>query len=37
VPERKLARANVAAVLADIERQGFYLQLPPGPTELRKG
>lgn len=28
-PERRLARADAARVLADIEGQGFYLQLPP--------
>jgi uncharacterized protein YcgL (UPF0745 family) len=26
---RKLARADAAQVLADIERRGFYLQMPP--------
>ena len=29
--ERKLARANAADVLAQIEAAGFYLQLPPPP------
>ncbi len=28
-PQRKLARANAADVLAAIAAQGFYLQLPP--------
>ena len=28
-PERKLARAEAAAVLDAIEHQGFYLQMPP--------
>jgi len=28
-PLRKLARAEVSTVLADLSRQGFYLQLPP--------
>jgi uncharacterized protein len=28
-PQRKLARANVEDVLASIESQGFYLQMPP--------
>ena len=33
-PERKLARADVQAVLASIEKQGFYLQMPPTMAEL---
>ena len=33
-PERKLARADTAEVLAQIERQGFYLQMPPTAEEL---
>ncbi len=28
-PERRLARADAASVLAAIEANGFYLQLPP--------
>lgn len=28
-PEKKLAHANVNAVMALIEENGFYLQLPP--------
>ncbi len=28
-PERKLARVGAAEVLAGIDEQGFYLQLPP--------
>jgi uncharacterized protein YcgL (UPF0745 family) len=28
-PERKLARANIDTVLADLESRGFYLQMPP--------
>jgi uncharacterized protein YcgL (UPF0745 family) len=28
-PERKLARADINKVLADIEEQGYYLQMPP--------
>lgn len=28
-PERKLARANAAAVLEELARRGFHLQLPP--------
>ena len=27
--ERKLARADVAKVMADIQEKGFYLQMPP--------
>ena len=33
-PDRKLARANAAEVLAKIEQQGFYLQMPPTEAEL---
>lgn len=33
-PERKLARAKTAEVLADIEEKGFYLQMPPTPAQL---
>lgn len=35
-PERKLARADVADVIAAIEEQGFYLQMPPSvePMEV---
>lgn len=28
-PEKKLARADIAKVLGDLESKGFYLQLPP--------
>ena len=28
-PDRKLARADVADVIAAIDSQGFYLQMPP--------
>jgi uncharacterized protein len=28
-PEKKLAHANVQAVMALLEENGFYLQLPP--------
>jgi uncharacterized protein YcgL (UPF0745 family) len=31
--EKKLARAEPAKVLADIEEKGFYLQMPPAPEE----
>lgn len=30
-PERKLARADIAQVLAQLDAQGFYLQMPPPP------
>lgn len=32
--DHKLARADAAEVLANIERQGFYLQMPPTSAEL---
>ena len=35
-PGRKLARADAEQVLAAIEEQGFYLQMPPTPDELRR-
>ena len=35
-PERKLARADAAEVLTSIREQGYYLQMPPGPEELRR-
>lgn len=34
-PERTLARANVAVVLASLESQGYYLQMPPSVAELQ--
>lgn len=34
--ERTLARAKAADVLAKIQEQGFYLQMPPSETELRR-
>lgn len=34
-PQKKLARADVNEVLAAIEAQGFYLQMPPTEAELR--
>ena len=33
-PERKLARADAAEVLQQIEAQGFFLQMPPTQDEL---
>ena len=35
-PGKKLARADAEQVLAAIDEQGFYLQMPPGPEELRR-
>lgn len=32
--EKKLARADVSVVLANIEKHGFYLQMPPSAAEL---
>ncbi len=32
-PERRLARAKAGDVLQAINEQGFYLQMPPNPTE----
>ncbi len=33
-PQRRLARADSTEVLAQIEKQGFYLQMPPTADEL---
>ena len=33
--ERILAQADAKAVLDALERQGFYLQLPPPPAHLQ--
>jgi uncharacterized protein YcgL (UPF0745 family) len=33
---RKLARADAQQVAAEIRDKGFYLQMPPGPEELRR-
>lgn len=32
-PARKLARADVNKVLESIEKEGFYLQMPPRPDD----
>ena len=32
--DRTLARANAVEVLAAIDEQGFYLQMPPGDAEI---
>ena len=31
-PERKLASEDAAVVIANVERRGFHLQLPPPET-----
>ncbi|MFQ3170002.1 MAG: hypothetical protein ACJAW8_002630 [Oleispira sp.] len=36
-PERKFARADAKKVLASIQLQGFYLQLPPPKENLGLG
>jgi uncharacterized protein YcgL (UPF0745 family) len=33
-PERRLARTDAALVLASIQEQGFFLQMPPSAAEL---
>jgi uncharacterized protein len=33
-PQYRLARADAALVIASIETQGFYLQMPPTTAEL---
>jgi uncharacterized protein YcgL (UPF0745 family) len=35
--ERRLARANAAEVLARIESEGYYLQLPPSAVKPGDG
>ncbi|GMG87285.1 YcgL domain-containing protein [Biformimicrobium ophioploci] len=32
-PGKKLARADAAKVMAEIRRQGFYLQMPPAKDD----
>ncbi|MCQ4326274.1 hypothetical protein CXK94_20870 [Stutzerimonas stutzeri] len=32
-PERQLAREDAAKVLANIEKQGYHLQMPPAEDE----
>jgi uncharacterized protein len=34
-PDRKLARADAAVVLEQIEAAGFFLQMPPPAEDLR--
>ncbi|MCP3907584.1 MAG: YcgL domain-containing protein [Oceanicoccus sp.] len=33
-PERELARVDIAKVLASLEEQGFFLQMPPQPDKV---
>jgi uncharacterized protein YcgL (UPF0745 family) len=35
-PERRLARADAAAVLAALDERGYYLQLPPAEDGERE-
>lgn len=32
-PERKLAREDIATVWANLEKQGYHLQMPPAEAE----
>jgi hypothetical protein len=34
--KRRLARADADEVVKKIREQGFYLQMPPGPADLRR-
>ena len=34
--ERKLARVAVEDVMASLREQGYFLQMPPTPAELRQ-
>ena len=34
--DRRLARVSASAVLEGLRDKGFYLQMPPGPEELRR-
>lgn len=35
-PERKLARADISKVLAELDGQGYYLQMPPQQASYMK-
>tara|TARA_A100001391_G_C4912850_1_gene236947 strand:- start:86 stop:373 length:288 start_codon:yes stop_codon:yes gene_type:complete len=35
-PDRRLARVKATEVLAAIAEQGFFLQMPPTPEQLRR-
>ena len=34
--KRKLARADAGTVVEQIREQGYYLQMPPTPDQLRR-
>lgn len=34
-PERKLARVEVSEVIAALNEQGFFIQMPPGPLNAK--
>jgi uncharacterized protein YcgL (UPF0745 family) len=34
--EKKLARADADEVSTQVREQGYYLQMPPGPSDLRR-
>jgi uncharacterized protein YcgL (UPF0745 family) len=34
--KRRLARADAEEVLQKIQEQGYYLQMPPGPADLKR-
>ncbi len=34
--KRQLARADADEVVREIRKQGFYLQMPPGPADLQR-
>ena len=33
-PEKKLARVDIKTVIEDIQKKGFYLQVPPSAWQL---
>ncbi len=35
-PDRKLSRADVVKVMAELEEKGYYLQMPPSVYERRE-
>ena len=34
--ERKLARVDADEVVAQVRDQGYFLQMPPGPADLKR-
>ena len=34
--ERRLARVDADEVLAQVRDQGYFLQMPPGPKDLKR-